>query len=115
MRLELLLIKVEWNLMKKYNKFFNTEKDRNLWIKLNAERIRYMNLVINEKEEDLGDVNTPYTPLWISNNQLVFDENNSNELRFTLEEFLLLTDKELFKYNFDIMCLDFFDETLKIL
>jgi hypothetical protein len=74
-----------------------------------------MNFVITEIEEDLGDVNTPHTPLWISKNQLEFDENNLNKLRFTLDEFLLLSDKELFDLNFNEICAGFFDESLKIM
>lgn len=95
------------------SKFFNNEKDRNLWIKLNAERIQYMDFVVTNEKKDLGDINTPYSPMWISKNQLEYDENNSNELRFTLEQFLLMSDKELFEYNFNNICSGLLEESLE--
>jgi len=95
------------------SKFFNSENDRNLWIRLNAERIQYMDFVVTNVKTDLGDINTPHTPMWISKNQLEYDEKNSNELRFTLEQFLLLSDRELFEYNFDNICSGLLEETLE--
>lgn len=95
------------------SKFFDSEKDRNLWIKLNAERIQYMDFVVTNEKKDLGDINIPYSPMWISKNQLEYDEKNSNKLRFTLEEFLLMSDKELFEHNFNNICSGLLVETLE--
>jgi len=77
-------------------KFFKDENERNLWIKLNAEHIRYGEKVVNNKIiEDLGSIDKAYSPLWISNNQLTFDEYMCNAPRISFEEFLTLTDDQL--------------------
>lgn len=76
--------------------YFKDENERNLWVKLNAEHIRYGEKVINNKIiEDLGDVDKAYTPLWISNNQLTFDEYMCDAPRISFEEFLTLSDDQL--------------------
>jgi hypothetical protein len=90
--------------MKTKSKFFKKESDRNLWIKLNAERIMFMSLVVGDTNVELGDINTPYSPMWISKNQLEYDEKHEDNLRFTLEQFLTMTDKELFDFNFNKIC-----------
>ena len=90
--------------METKNKFFKKESDRSLWIKLNAERILYMSIITGGENTELGDINTPYTPMWISKNQLEHDEKYEDKLRFTLEEFLTMDDKELFDYYFGKVC-----------
>ena len=78
--------------------FFKSETERNLWIKLNAERIRYANKIANRiDEEDLGDIDRPFTPMWVSNNQLEFDEHEREELRFSFEELITLSQENLYK------------------
>ena len=82
------------------NVFFKNEKERNLWIRLNAERIRYGNMVINNiKNNDLGAIDKPYSPLWVSNNQLKFDEENRDIPRLSLEELSTLTQDELLRIS----------------
>ena len=84
----------------KKNIFFKNEKERNLWIHLNAERIRYGNMVINNiKNNDLGTIDKPYTPLWVSNNQLNFDEENRDAPRLSLEELSALSQDELLRIS----------------
>lgn len=76
--------------------FFKSESERNLWIKLNAEHIRYCNKMVNHKnEQDLGDINKVYSPIWISNNQLTYDEYMCDAPRISFEEFLTLSDAQL--------------------
>lgn len=89
--------------------FFKNDNERNLWIKLNAERIQGYNKIFEESftcksneiisevnSDNMGDIDKPYSYVWISKNQLEFDENNKDAPRFSLEELLLLTQKELF-------------------
>jgi hypothetical protein len=81
---------------KEYKKFFKDENERNLWVKLNAEHIRYGNKMVNYKnEQDLGDVNKLYSPMWVSNNQLTYDEYMCDAPRISFEEFLTLSDAQL--------------------
>jgi len=80
--------------------FFKDEEQRNLWVKLNAERIRHHALVINGiNRPDLGDVNIPYTHLSISNNQLTYDEYLRDEPRFSLEELSSMSYDDLLKLS----------------
>jgi len=82
------------------SKFFNTDADRDLWIKLNAERISYFNrTVLKESAQDLGSVDKLHSFMYISNNQLDYDENKKNKPRFSLEELLSLTDEEILKLD----------------
>jgi len=82
------------------SKFFNTDADRDLWIKLNAERISYFNrTVLKESAQDLGSVDKIHSCMYISNNQLDYDENKKNKPRFSLEELLSLTDEEILKLD----------------
>lgn len=76
------------------NNFFKSETDRMLWIKLNAERIHF-----NHDSTELGNINEAYTPMNISRNQLVYDETNCSEPRFSLEELLLCSQNELERLN----------------
>ena len=76
--------------------FFKSDSERNLWIKLNAERIKYNNEVKNRIiNEGLGSVDIKYSPMWISKNQLDYDEHECDAPRFSFEEFLTLTPQEL--------------------
>lgn len=78
--------------------FFKSESERNLWVKLNAEAIRHFHETINHKErEELGDIDTPYSYMWISNNQLIFDEYERDAPRFSFEELLTLSMDDLVK------------------
>lgn len=88
-------------------KFFDKESDRSLWIKLNAERIVYMGIITGDENAELGDINTPHTPMWISKNQLEHDEKYEDKLRFSLEEFLTMSDKEMFDYYYSRVCGNF--------
>ena len=76
--------------------FFRSDSERSLWIRLNAERLQYSNRVLNRKESPLGSVDEPHTYMWISKNQLDYDENQRSALRFSLEE-LLLSPADLFR------------------
>lgn len=77
-------------------KFFKDEKQRNLWIRLNAEHIQYGLRVFNGQDiPDLGAVDEQFSPLWISNNQLNYDEENREAPRFSLEELSSLSQDEL--------------------
>jgi hypothetical protein len=83
-----------------FKKFFKSENERNLWIRLNAERIKYSNEVNNRIiNEDIGNVDKEYSPMWISKNQLEFDENEKDALRFSFEELLTLSPQELYKLS----------------
>jgi hypothetical protein len=78
-------------------KFFKSENERKLWVQLNAELVQYTQKVTHGVNNVLGDINVPYSPIWISNNQLTYDEHECNAPRFSLEELLLLSIPELFK------------------
>jgi hypothetical protein len=75
--------------------FFKTENERLLWIKLNAERIQYENKVKNNQDNELGDINEQFSYMNISKNQLTYDENECDAPRYSFDELLLLTPKEL--------------------
>ncbi len=84
---------------------FNSEKDRDLWIKLNAERqikwemgLTYFNKETGKDEPTLQALNprNMEEAIRISKNQLDFDEKEG-KLRFTLEELLTLDIKDLTK------------------
>ena len=78
--------------------FFKSEADRNLWIKLNAEVINYFQVTVNHKiDEGLGDINTPFSSMWVSRNQLDYDEHECDKPRFSLEELLTLSYDDLIK------------------
>ena len=79
-------------------KFFKSESERNLWIRLNAEHIRdSQKKTNNSKEDDLGSVDEQYSHMWVSNNQLTYDESERDAPRFSFEELLLLSHEELLK------------------
>jgi len=83
--------------------FFKSLEDRNLWIKLTAEyqiawekNLKYFDKHSNSFKPTLQALNprSMEEALEISQSQLEYDEKNGN-LRFTLEELLLLNIKEL--------------------
>ena len=76
--------------------FFRSESERSLWIRLNAERLQYGNRIMNRKESPMGSVDEPHTYMWISKNQLDYDEHQRKAPRFSLEE-LLLSPADLFR------------------
>jgi len=75
--------------------FFKTDDERQLWIKLNAERIQHGERIVNNRDLELGAVDKPYSPMWVSNNQLEYDEENKDALRFSFEELLTESPIEL--------------------
>jgi len=75
--------------------FFKSDEERNLWIKLNAERIQYNSKVRLGVDRELGTIKDPTSAMFQSNNQLTYDEMTQPELRFTLEE-LLLPEEDLY-------------------
>ena len=75
--------------------FFRSESERSLWIRLNAERLQYSDRVLKRKESPMGSVDEPHTYMWISKNQLDYDEHQRTAPRFSMEE-LLLSPSELF-------------------
>lgn len=87
-------------------KFFSDDKERMLWIRLNAERLRYaqqrkskdpwVESMAMTGMDEMGDVDKPFTYMWISANQLDFDEKHKKELRFSFEE-LVMSHEDLFK------------------
>jgi hypothetical protein len=81
-------------------KFFKSESERNLWIKLNAERIKYANEVKNHMiGEGLGSIDIKYSPMWISRNQLDYDEHEADAPRFSFEELLTLSPPDLHRLS----------------
>ena len=81
---------------KEKKNFFRTESERNLWLRLNAELIRHLEKTrYNRDEEELGAIDKEYSHLWVSNNQLTYDEYMDDEPRFSLEELLGMDDEEL--------------------
>lgn len=78
--------------------FFINEEQRNLWVRLNAEHIRYSQKVLNNyNENDLGSIDTPSSYLWISNNQLIYDEHIRDQPRFSLEELAAMSQEDLLR------------------
>lgn len=78
--------------------FFKSEADRNLWIKFNAELIQHFQKIINHKvNEELGEIDKPYSCMWVSKNQLEYDEHECDAPRFSLEQLLTLDFDDLIK------------------
>lgn len=75
--------------------FFKDEKERMLWVRLNAEHIQYFHKVVNHIDAPLGDINTPFSHMRVSLNQLEYDEQNSDAPRFTFEELVMPHDQLL--------------------
>jgi hypothetical protein len=81
---------------KEQKNFFRNPDERNLWVRLNAERIRHSQKVINNRDEqDLGSIDKPYSPLWVSNNQLTYDEHMEDQPRFSLAELSAMSQDDL--------------------
>lgn len=81
------------------NKFFKTESERELWIKLNAERqiewekgLTYFDKETQTRKPTLQALNprTMSEALEISRDQLEYDEKNKDKPRYSLEEMLTL-------------------------
>lgn len=87
--------------------FFKNDSERKLWIKLNAERLLDYRIAHGFSKHEIGSVDEPYTPMWVSSNQLEFDENEREAPRFSFEELImfdqnklkLLEDKRNFEYQ----------------
>jgi len=80
--------------------FFKDEAERNLWVRLNAEHIRYFHKVVNHKdEEDLGAIDKPYSHLWVSNNQLTYDEYMRDAPRYSFEELIGLNEADMLRLS----------------
>lgn len=84
---------------KERKNYFRNEKNRNLWIKLNAERVHYARTLMHEKNNKMGSVDEPYSCMWISKNQLDWDEHESDKPRFSFEELILLQPAELYRID----------------
>lgn len=93
------MMKNDYNILfqgREKKSYFKNDKNRNLWIKLNAEHIRYSNKINNNINElDLGKISKPYSSLWVSNNQLIYDEYMRNAPRLSLEELSALSQDEI--------------------
>jgi hypothetical protein len=77
-------------------KFFRNKSERDLWIRLNAERIQYSDKMRKCEEQPFGSVSEPHSYMWISKNQLDYDELMCKAPRYYFEE-LLMTREELFQ------------------
>ena len=75
--------------------FFKDENQRNLWIRLNAEHIQYVNKKTNGIDKPLGEIGQTYSFMQISANQLDYDEHMCNAPRFSFEELVLPHDELL--------------------
>jgi hypothetical protein len=95
--------------------FFKNKNERLLWIKLNAERIQYENKVRNNQDNELGDIDTQFSYMNISKNQLTYDENECDAPRYSFEELFLLTPKELLKLSEERTNIRFEEKTRKFL
>jgi len=77
--------------------FFKDEKERLLWIRLNAQHIQYSSKKLNRIDKPLGELGVPYTYMQISANQLEYDEYMCDAPRYSFEELLSLSDEEMFR------------------
>jgi hypothetical protein len=77
--------------------FFKSQTDRDIWIRINAELVQYTQKVLNGVQKELGNMSIDYSPIWESNNQLVYDEHECDVPRFSLEELLISSIPELFQ------------------
>jgi hypothetical protein len=76
--------------------FFKSEKEREIWVKVNAELIQYRNKMIGV-DKPMGSINERNTCMWVSNNQLIYDEFECPSPRFSLEELITLSIPGLFR------------------
>ena len=76
--------------------FFKDDNERNFWVKLKAEHIQYCQKIVNRIEkENMGNINKPYSHMWVSNNQLTYDEFMCDAPRYSFEELVLPHDELL--------------------
>lgn len=72
-------------------KFFKTESERNLWIKLKAEFAREWQMKVNKQPySDIHEKVNGISHVDVATNQLEYDEEKG-ELRISLEELLTFT------------------------
>lgn len=82
---------------KKRKNFFKKEAERNIWIRVNAERLQYCDIADGMEDRKLGSIDEKYTYMWVSNNQLNYDEHECDAPRFSMEELLLNSLPELYR------------------
>ena len=75
--------------------FFKDEKERLLWIRLNAQHIQYSSKKLNRIDKPLGELGVPYTYMQISANQLEYNEYMCDAPRYSFEELVLPHDELL--------------------
>lgn len=78
--------------------FFKSEKDKLLWVRLNAERIQYSTKRINNVDVPVGKIGEPNSCMQVSMNQLIYDEAYRDKPRFSFEE-LVMSHDELFNLD----------------
>ena len=83
----------------KKKKVFFAKKDRDLWVRLNAERIMYAQKVAYNQSDEMGGIDIEFSPLCISNNQLIYDEFMEDQPRFSLEELAAMSHEDLHKLS----------------
>jgi len=83
----------------KKKNFFKNEKERDIWIKINAEVIRYRMKNLGHEDVPMGSVDEEQTCLWMSKNQLDYDEHNRDAPRFSLEQLIMLSLPELHRID----------------
>ena len=75
-------------------KFFKSEAERNLWIKLNAEFGRQFQINVNHQPPfDIYEKVNGISDIDVATNQLEYDENHGS-LRVTLEQLLTFSYEE---------------------
>ena len=83
------------------NNLFESEDDRNLWRILNAKFIlEFQQKVNNLETTNIGTIYEVYSCMWISNNQLNYDEG-IGKLRLSLEELLTFSFEDYMNYHHD--------------
>jgi hypothetical protein len=75
--------------------FFKNEKERMLWVRLNAEHNQYVQRVVNHIDVPLGEIGERLSLMQNSLNQLEYDEIHRDAPRFSFEELVLPHDKLL--------------------
>ena len=78
--------------------FFKNEKERMLWVRLNAEHNQYVQRVVNHIDVPLGEINEQLSLMQNSLLQLEHDEIHRDAPRFSFEE-LVLPHDELLKLS----------------
>ena len=70
---------------------FNSEADRNLWLKLMAEfGVEFQKRVNHNENCEVGSIDKRYSVMWVANEKLKDDEV-AGKLRFTLEQLLTMS------------------------